>query len=90
MYAYLRNRLDITVIFWVIYHYLVISYKVDKIMSAQREWFIILQLTDKLWYTTRQIVYYSWSTVSKREKKILQILQSLRHYQNESRPVFLT
>ena len=38
-----------------------VSCKVDQITSVEREWFIFLQLTDKLWFTTQQITHKSWS-----------------------------
>ena len=34
---------------WVIIHCLEVSCKEDQITSAQREWFIFLQLTDTHW-----------------------------------------
>ena len=57
----LRNRSALAVICWVINHCLEVSCKVDQITSAEREWFIFLQLTDKLWFITQQITHKSWS-----------------------------
>ena len=59
--CYLRNRSALAVIYWVINHCLEVSCKVDQITSAEREWFIFLQLTDKLWFITQQITHKSWS-----------------------------
>ena len=60
----------------VINHWLVVSYKADQITSwdpMQR--FIYLQLTNKMWFITQQIMHKSWS-ISKWPKSncILQIL----------------
>ena len=57
----LRNRSALAVICWVINHCLEVSCKVDQITSAELEWFIFLQLTDKLWFITQQIMHKSWS-----------------------------
>ena len=82
----LRNRSTLAVICCVIInHCLEVSCKVDEITSAEREWFIYLQLTDKLWFITQQIMQKSWSililTHRKRRKSncILQILPTFRH-----------
>ena len=57
----LRNRSALAVIYWVINHCLEVSCKVDQITSTEREWFIFLQLIDKLWFITQQITHKSWS-----------------------------
>ena len=46
---YLRNRSALAVNCWVIIHCLEVSCIEDQITSAQREWFIFVQLTDKQW-----------------------------------------
>ena len=38
-----------------------VSCKEDQITSAQREWFIFIQLTDKQWIITQQFTHWSWS-----------------------------
>ena len=88
---------------WVINHCLEVSCKVDQITSAEREWFICLQLADKLWFITQQIMHKfitqqimhkSWSisflTHRKRRKSkcILQILPTFRHRIKKSRQQF--
>ena len=82
---YLRNRSALAVNCLVIIHCLEVSCKEDQITSAQREWFIFVQLTDKQWIITQQFTHRSWSisilTHNKRRKQIwsLQLLPSLRH-----------
>ena len=90
----LRNRSAPAVICWVINHCLEVSCKVDQITSAEREWFIYLQLTDKQWFITQQITHKSWSfsilTHRKRRKSncFLQILRTVRHHIKKSRQQF--
>ena len=78
---------------WVIIHCLEVSCKEDQIMSAQREWFIVVQLTDKQWIITQQFTHWSWSisilTHSKRRKHIrsLQLLPTFRHCTEELPPI---
>ena len=57
----LRNRSAPAVNCWVIIHCLEVSCKEDQITSAQREWFIFVQLTDKQWIITQQFTHWSWS-----------------------------
>ena len=81
----LRNRSAPAVNCWVIIHCLEVSCKEDQIMSAQREWFIFVQLTDKQWIITQQFTHWSWSisilTHNKRRKYIrsLQLFPTFRH-----------
>ena len=90
---YLRNRSAPAVNCWVIIHCLEVSCKEDQITSAQREWFIIVQLTDKQWIITQQFTHWSWSisilTHSKRRKHIwsLQLLPTFRHCTEELPPI---
>ena len=58
---YLQNRSALAVICWVINHCLEVSCKVDQITSTERKWFIYLQLADKLWFITQQIMQKSQS-----------------------------
>ena len=91
--VYLRNRSAPAVNCWVIIHCLEVSCKEDQIKSAQREWFIFVQLTDKQWIITQQFTHQSWSisnlTHNKRRKQIwsLQLLPSLRHCTEELPPI---
>ena len=90
---YLRNRSAPAVNCWVIIHCLEVSCKEDQITSAQREWFIVVQLTDKQWIITQQFTHWSWSisilTHSKRRKHIrsLQLLPTFRHCTEELPPI---
>ena len=90
----LRNRSAPTVNCWVIIHCLEISCKEDQITSAQREWFIFVQLTDKQWIITQQFTHWSWSisilTHNKRRKHIrsLKLLLTFRHCTEELPPIF--
>ena len=89
---YLRNRSAPAVNCWVIIHCLEVSCKEDQITSAQREWFIFVQLTDKQWIITQQFTHWSWSisilTLNKRRKHIrsLQLLPTFRHCNEELPP----
>ena len=91
---YLRNRSAPAVNCWVIIHCLEVSCKEDQITSAQREWFIFAQLTDKQWIITQQFTQWSWSisilTHNKRRKHIrsLQLLPTFRHCTGELPPIF--
>ena len=90
---YLRNRSAPAVNCWVIIHCLEVSCKEDQITSAQREWFISVQLTDKQWIITQQFTHWSWSisilTHNKRRKRIrsLQLLPTFRHCTEELPPI---
>ena len=90
---YLRNRSAPAVNCWVIIHCLEVSCKEDQITSAQREWFIAVQLTDKQWIITQQFTHWSWSisilTHSRRRKHIrsLQLLPTFRHCTEEIPPI---
>ena len=92
-YAYLWNRSAPAVNCWVIIHCLEVSCKEDQITSAQREWFIFVQLTDKQWIITQQFTQWSWSisilTHNKRRKYIqsLQVLPTFRHCTGELPPI---
>ena len=89
----LRKRSAPGVNCWVIIHCLEVSCKEDQITSAQREWFIVVQLTDKQWIITQQFTHLSWSisilTHSKRWKHIwsLQLLPTFRHCAEELPPI---
>ena len=89
----LRNRSAPAVNCWVIIHCLEVSCKDDQITSAQREWFIFVQLTDKQWIITQQFTHWSWSisilTHNKRRKHIrsLQLLPTFRHCTEELPPI---
>ena len=89
----LRNRSAPAVNCWVIIHCLEVSCKEDQITSAQREWFIFVQLTDKRWIITQQFTHWSWSisilTRNKRRKHIrsLQLLPTFRHCTEELPPI---
>ena len=78
---------------WVIIHCLEVSCKEDQITSAQREWFIVVELTDKQWIITQQFTQWSWSisilTHNKRRKHIwsLQLLPTFRHCTEELPPI---
>ena len=91
--GYLRNRSAPAVNCWVIIHCLGYSCKEDQITSAQREWFIVVQLTDKQWIITQQFTHCSWSisilTHSKRWKHIrsFQLLPTFRHCTEELPPI---
>ena len=91
--VYLRNRSAPAVNCWVINHCLEVNCKEDQITSAQREWFIVVQLTDKQWIITQQFTHWSWSisilTHSKRRKHIrkLQLLPTFRHCNEELPPI---
>ena len=73
-HLYLRNKSAPAVNCWVIIHCLEVSCKEDQITSAQWEWFIFVQLTDKQWIITQQFLQWSWSisilTHNKRRKHI--------------------
>ena len=90
---HLRNRSAPAVNCWVLIHCLEVSCKEDQITSAQREWFIFIQLTDKQWIITQQFTHWSWSililTHNKRRKHIrsLQILPTFRHCTEELPPI---
>ena len=89
----LRNRSALAVNCWVIIHCLEVSCKEDQITSAQREWFIFIQLTDKQWIITQQFTHWGWSisilTQNKRRKHIwkLQLLPTFRHCTEELPPI---
>ena len=93
LYLCLRNRSAPAVNCWVIIHCLEVSCKEDQITSAQREWFIFVQLTDKQWIITQQFTHWSWSisilTHNKRRKHIrsLQLLPTFRHCTEELPPI---
>ena len=78
---------------WVIIHCLEVSCKEDQITSAEREWFIFVQLTDKQWIITQQFTHWSWSISilphNKRRKHIrsLQLLPTFRHCTEELPPI---
>ena len=88
---YLTNRSAPVVNCWVIIHCLEVSCKEDQITSAQHEWFIFVQLTDKQWIITQQFTHWSWSisilTHNKRRKHIrsLQLLPTFSHSTEELR-----
>ena len=90
---YLRNRSALAVNCWVIIHCLEVSCIEDQITSAQREWFIFVQLTDKQWIITQQFTHWRWSisilTHNKRRKHIrsLQLLPFFRHCTEELPPI---
>ena len=90
---YLRNRSALAVNCWVIIHCLEVSCKEDQITSAQREWFILVQLTHKQWIITQQFTHWGWSisilTQNKRRKHIwnLQLLPTFRHCTEELPPI---
>ena len=89
----LRNRSAPAVNCWVIIHCLEVSCEEDQITSAQREWFIFVQLTDKQWIITQQFTQWCWSiailTHNKRPKHIrsLQLLPTFRHCTEELPPI---
>ena len=89
----LRKRSALAVNCWVIIHCLEVSCKEDQITSAQREWFILVQPTDKQWIITQQFAYWSWSISilihNKRRKHIwsLQLLSAFRHCTEELPPI---
>ena len=91
---YLRNRSAPAVNCWVIIHCLEVSCKEDQITSAQREWFIFAQLTDKQRIISQQFMQWSWSisilTHNKRRKHIRspQLLPTFRHCTEELPPIF--
>ena len=91
--CYLRNRSALAVNCWVIIHCLEVSCKEYQITSAQREWFIFVQLTDKQWIITQQFTHWGWSisilTQNKRRKHIwnLQLLPTFRHCTEELPPM---
>ena len=90
---YLRNRSALAVNCCIIIHCLEVSCKEDQITSAQRKWFIFVQLTDKQWIITQQFTYLSWSisilTQNKWRKHIwsLQLLPSFRLCTEELPPI---
>ena len=90
---YLRNRSAPAVNCWVIIHCLEVSCKEDQITSAQRVWYIFVQLTDKQWIMTEQFTHWSWSisilTHNKQRKHIrsLQLLPTFRHCTEELPPI---
>ena len=55
--TYLRNRSALAVNCCIIIHCLEVSCKEDQITSAQRTWFILVQLTDKQWIITQQFTH---------------------------------
>ena len=89
----LRNRSAPAVNCWVIIHCLEVSCKEDQITSAQREWFIVVQLTDKQWIITQQFTHWSWSiSILKHSKwrkhiRSLQLLPTFRHCTEELPPI---
>ena len=89
----LRNRSAPAVNCCLIIHCLEVSCKGDQITSAQREWFIFVQLTDKQWIITQQFTHWGWSisilTQNKRRKHIwnLQLLPTFRHCTEELPPI---
>ena len=89
----LRNRSVQAVNCWVIIYCLEVSCNEDQITSAQREWFIFLQLTDKQWIITQQFTHWSWSisilTHNKRRKHVrsIQLLPTFRHCTEELPPI---
>ena len=91
--GYSRSRSAPAVNCWVIFHCLEVSCKEDQITSAQREWFIFEQLTDKQWIITQQFTQRSLSisilTHNKRGKHIrsLQLLSTFRHCTEELPPI---
>ena len=93
MHFQLRNRSAPAVNCWVIIHCSEVSCKEDQITSAQREWFIFVQLTDKQWIITQQFTHKSWSisilTLNKRRKHIrsLQLLPTFCHCNEELPPI---
>ena len=90
----LRNRSAPAVNCCLIIHCLEVSCKENQITSAQREWFIFAQLTDKQWIITQQFTQWSWSisilTHNKRRKHIrsIQLLPTFRHCTEELPPIF--
>ena len=92
MTCYLRNRSALAVNCWVIIHCLEVNCKEDQIISAQGEWFIFVQLTDKQWIITQQLLW-SWSisilTHNKQGKHIrsLQLLPTFSHCTEELPPI---
>ena len=90
---YLRNRSAPALNCWVIIHCLEVSCKEDQITSAQRDWFIFVQLTDEQWIITQQFTHWSWSisilTHNKRRKHIrsIQLLPTFRHWSEELPPI---
>ena len=90
---YLRNRSAPAVNCWVIIHCLEVSCLENQITSAQREWFIFVQLTKKQRIITRQFTHWSLSililTHNKRRKHIrsLQLLPTFRHCTEELPPI---
>ena len=91
--VYLRNRSAPIVNCCVIIHCLEVSCKEDQITSAQREWFIFVQLTDKQWIITQQFTHWSWSisilTHNKRRKhnRSIQLLTTFSHCTEELPPI---
>ena len=64
---YLRNRSAPAVNCWVIIHCLKVSCKEDQVTSAQWEWFIFIQLTNKQWIITLiihalELIYFDSNT----------------------------
>ena len=66
----LRNISALAVNCWVIVHCLEVSCKGDQISSAECEWFICLQLTDKQWIITQLLIYFD-SNIQETMKKQL-------------------
>ena len=91
--VFLRNRSAPTANCCVIIHCLEVSCKEDQITSAQWEWFIFVQLTDKQWIISQQFTHWSWSisilTHNKWWKHIwsLQLLPTFRHCTGELPPI---
>ena len=92
-WIYLRNRSAPAVNCWVIIHCLEVSCEEDQITSAQRKWFILVQLSEKQWIITQQFTHLSWSisilTHNKRRKHLqsLQHLPTFRHCIEELPPI---
>ena len=90
---HMKKRSALAVNCWVIIHCLEVSCIEDQITSAQREWFIFVQLTDKQWIITQQFTHWSWSisilTHKKQRKHIrsLQLLPSIHHCTEELPPI---
>ena len=90
---HLRNRSAPAVSCWVIMHCLEVSCKEDQIRSAQRKWFIFVQLTNKQWIIAQKFSHWSWSisilTHNKRRKhnQSLLLLPTFRHCIEELPPL---
>ena len=53
----LRNRSALAVNCCIIIHCLMVSCREDQITSAQHQWFIFVQMTDKQWIITQQFTH---------------------------------